>query len=89
MSPHHPQTSDTTGAEMEVPQAVIAQAEAVASSNQPGHGQRHSPSASDQTPGALGSGESHSQSSASAQKYAYMSILSRYIPRTALAELTR
>lgn len=48
---------------MEVPQAVIAQAEAAANSNQPEDGQ---------TPGALGSKKDPSHSPASGQKYAYL-----------------
>ncbi|CAD6591036.1 MAG: hypothetical protein ASARMPRED_005155 [Alectoria sarmentosa] len=68
MSPYHSQASDTTGDNMEVPQAVIAQAEAAASSNQPPDGQRPSQSASDQTPEALGSKEKHPRSSTNAQK---------------------
>ena len=56
---------------MEVPQAVIAQAEAAASSNQPENGPNLSPAAG-QTPGALGSKKSPSHSPASGQKYAYL-----------------
>lgn len=80
MSPHHPQTSDTTGVKMEVPQAVIAQAQAAASSNQPEDGQPHSQSASDQIPKASGSKENHSQSSANGQKYAYLRPLVLRLP---------
>ena len=72
MSPYQSQVSDTTRDNMEVPQAVIAQAEAAASSNQPPDGQRHSQSASDQTPEALGSKENHPRSSTNGQKYAYL-----------------
>ena len=57
---------------MEVPQAVIAQAEAAASSNQPEDGPNHSPSAAGQTPGALGSKKGPSHAPASGQKYAYL-----------------
>ena len=73
MSPHHPRSSDTPAGEMEVPQAVIAQAEAAASSNQPGDGKRHPQYASDQTSEALGSKENRLHSWASGQKYAYIS----------------
>ena len=72
MSPHYPQISDTTGGKVEVPQAVIAQAEAAANSNQPEDSQRHSQSASDQTPEASGSKETHLHSTANRQKYAYL-----------------
>ena len=57
---------------MEVPQAVIAQAEAAASSNQPEDSPNRSPSAAGQTPGALGSKKDPSRSPASGQKYAYL-----------------
>lgn len=70
MSPQHPQASDATGDNMELPQAVIAQAEAAASSNQPEGGQRQSLSHSDQTPEALVSKEIPSRSSANGKKYA-------------------
>lgn len=70
MSPRHPQTNDLTGGKMEVPQAVIAQAEAAASSNQPEDSQRHSQPASHRTPEALGSKESGPDSSGNGQKYA-------------------
>ena len=70
MSPRHPETNDLTGGKMEVPQAVIAQAEAAASSNQPEDGQRHSRPASDQTPEALGSNETRPESADNGQKYA-------------------
>ena len=55
---------------MEVPQAVIAQAEAAASSNQPEDGPNHSPSTTGQTPGASGSKKGSPHSPASDQKYA-------------------
>ena len=60
----------TTGGRMEVPQAVIAQAEAAASSNQPEDGPNHSPSTTGQTPGASGSKKGSPHSPASDQKYA-------------------
>lgn len=51
-----------------MPQAVIAQAEAAASSNQPDDGQRHAQSASDQTPGLSSSKEDQSHPSVNGQK---------------------
>ena len=55
---------------MEVPQAVIAQAEAAASSNQPEDAQRPSQPASDQTTKASGSMEIRPHPSGNGQKYA-------------------
>ena len=68
MSPHHPQAREIPGGKMEVPKAVIAQAEAAACSNQPEDAQYSSPFAPDQRPEVLGSKESLSPSSASGHK---------------------
>ncbi len=70
MSLRHPQAAATTRGQMEVPQAVIAQAEAAASSNQPEDEQGRAPFVPNQTPEAFSSKESRSRSSASDQKYA-------------------
>ena len=57
---------------MELPQAVIAQAEAAAASNQREDSPGHAQPASDQTPEASGSKDKHSRSSANGKKYAYL-----------------
>ena len=51
MSPHHSQPDAAAGGQMEVPQAVIAQAEAAATNSNPSEErQRHSEIASERTP---------------------------------------
>ena len=85
MSPHHPQAREIPGDKMEVPKAVIAQAEAAACSED---AQYPSPFAPDQRPEILGSKESLSPSSASGQKYAYLNPSCCTILRTQLARFT-
>ena len=77
MSPYHSRSGDNTGDRMEIPSAVIAQAEAAASSNQPEDGQPHSQFASGQTPEVLDSKQKHK----SVSKYA----CSRSVPATFIA----
>ena len=71
MSPHHSQPDAAAGGQMEVPQGVIAQAEAAAgNSNQTKDGQRHSEIASERLPEAFNSEESGSHPQAIHQGYA-------------------
>ncbi|KAM0795599.1 hypothetical protein BDR22DRAFT_870272 [Usnea florida] len=68
MSLHHSRSGDITGDRVEIPSAVIAQAEAAASSNEPEDGQSHSQFASGQTPEVLISKQKHKSVSANDQK---------------------
>ena len=80
MSPHHSGSGDITGDRMEIPSAVIAQAEAAASSNQPEDGQPRSQFASGQAPEVLSSKQKHQSISANDQKYA----CPRSVPATSI-----
>lgn len=86
MSPHQAHTGDITGGKMKIPQAVIAQAEAAATSNQPEGSQHHNPLAPNQTSKVLASKEIHSHSLASGPKYAHLTSFP-LLPRTPLARL--